>query len=299
MTKNRGPRGAESDGMYEIYEYFRDFSPWAVCDILAAIAVFVLAFVFFYRKNSLRVFLLLLGILVLTVVTGIVGICIGGHTFALLNRILSYVFLFVLIMTAVVYQADFKSIFQKIAAPHAVKLFQEGYGSDEELRKSTGELLSALQTMAKQNLGAIIIITPTVVDKNILDTGTPLNALVSSQLLVSVFNTKSPLHDGAVIVKGNKILSAGCFLPLTQESGVDRDLGTRHRAALGITEESNVMAIVVSEETGIISVAENGQLQRFMTIEKLRDRIETVYGISPAGPESRSGSGREGRRFFR
>ena len=165
---------------------------------------------------------------------------------------------------------------------------------------ATDELLSALQTMAKQNTGAIIIITPTTMDSNILETGTELNAKISAPLLVSIFNTKAPLHDGAVIVKGNKILSAGCFLPLTQEAGVAKELGTRHRAALGITEESNVMAIVVSEETGIISVAKSGQLQRYMTIDKLKEKIETIYGISPLAIEAKAdvADKKKRKRFF-
>ena len=141
----------------------------------------------------------------------------------------------VLVAVVVVYQSDLRSIFQRIATPHGIDLFQEGFGSDDDLHAATDELLSALQTMAKQNTGAIIIITPTTMDSNILETGTELNAKISAPLLVSIFNTKAPLHDGAVIVKGNKILSAGCFLPLTQEAGVAKELGTRHRAALGIT----------------------------------------------------------------
>ena len=179
-------------------------------------------------------------------------------------------------------------------------MFQEGFGSDDDLHAATDELLSALQTMAKQNTGAIIIITPTTMDSNILETGTELNAKISAPLLVSIFNTKAPLHDGAVIVKGNKILSAGCFLPLTQEAGVAKELGTRHRAALGITEESNVMAIVVSEETGIISVAKGGQLQRYMTIDKLKEKIETIYGISPLAIEAKAdvADKKKKKRFF-
>jgi diadenylate cyclase len=114
--------------------------------------------------------------------------------------------------------------------------------------------------MAKQDIGALIIITPSTVDAHILDSGTFLNANLSAPLLESIFNTKAPLHDGAVIVKGNKIISAGCFLPLTQDITLPKELGTRHRAAIGITEESNVMAIVVSEESGIISLARQANL---------------------------------------
>ncbi|MDY3095261.1 MAG: diadenylate cyclase, partial [Eubacteriales bacterium] len=148
--------------------------------------------------------------------------------------------------------------------------------------------------------GALIVIATDDIPMHIIESGTKLDAYVSCQLLESIFNTKAPLHDGAVIVKGNKILSAGCFLPLTQEAGVAKELGTRHRAALGITEESNVMAIVVSEETGIISVAKGGQLQRYMTIDKLKEKIETIYGISPLAIEAKAdvADKKKRKRFF-
>ena len=95
------------------------------------------------------------------------------------------------------------------------------------------------------------------------------------------------MHDGAVIVKGNKILSAGCFLPLTQEAGVAKELGTRHRAALGITEESNVMAIVVSEETGIISAMHDGKVKRYLDAEQLREILYCAMGLSDEGEEEK------------
>ena len=115
---------------------------------------------------------------------------------------------------------------------------------------------------------------------HILDSGTELDALVSSRLLESLFNTKAPLHDGAVVVKGNRTLSAGCFLALTQDTTVSKELGTRHRAAIGITEESDVLAIVVSEETGVISIASHGKIKRYMTPDKLYEQIEIAYGIN-------------------
>lgn len=230
----------------------------------------------------------LIGAIVAKVIIDALGVFLGNNAFALCSEVLRYFLLFLLVAVVVVYQSDLRSIFQRIATPHGIDLFQEGFGSDDDLHAATDELLSALQTMAKQNTGAIIIITPTTMDSNILETGTELNAKISAPLLVSIFNTKAPLHDGAVIVKGNKILSAGCFLPLTQEAGVAKELGTRHRAALGITEESNVMAIVVSEETGIISVAKGGQLQRYMTIDKLKEKIETIYAISPLAIEAKA-----------
>lgn len=290
--------------MDKVYAYFQNWSNYLIVDIFACVVVILLAFLFFYHKRSLRVLITVMSVVAIKTVVDVLGIYLGkdgNSVFVLCSLILKYFLMFLIITIVVVYQSDFRSIFQRIATPHGIDLFAEGFGSDDELHAATDELLSALQTMAKQNTGAIIILTPTSIDSNILETGTELNAKISAALLVSIFNTKTPLHDGAVIVKGNKILSAGCFLPLTQEEGVAKELGTRHRAALGITEESNVMAIVVSEETGIISVASGGQLQRYMTIDKLKERIESVYGISPITSEAKNEvtTGKKKRRFFR
>jgi diadenylate cyclase len=94
-----------------------------------------------------------------------------------------------------------------------------------------------------------------------------------------LFSTKAPLHDGAVYIRGNKILAAGCFLPLTQQENLDKELGTRHRAAIGITEQSDHIAIIVSEETGIISVARGGEIFRYFDSQMLTDILEQAYGL--------------------
>ena len=151
--------------------------------------------------------------------------------------------------------------------------------TEEKLTDSANEIVRACQNMAKNDIGALIIIARSAVPPHLLDTGTALNANISAGLLESIFSTKGPLHDGAVVIKADKLLSAACFLPLSQEVGIAKELGTRHRAAIGITEESDVFAIVVSEETGIISVVSGGQIKRYMTPEKLYEEIKMAYGI--------------------
>ena len=171
-----------------------------------------------------------------------------------------------------------KIFMSKIARRQKVKY---GYTTtDEQLLVSATEIVKACQNMAKNDVGALIIIAPTEIPAHILDTGTALDATISCGLLESIFNTKAPLHDGAVVVLGDRIISAGCFLPLSQEVTLAKDLGTRHRAAIGITEESDVFAIVVSEESGIISVVQGGTIKRYMTPEKLLEEIKVIYRIS-------------------
>ena len=146
---------------------------------------------------------------------------------------------------------------------------------------AANEIIKAVQSLSKNDAGALIIMCPDHVPTNVVETGTKLNCLVSSEVLQAIFNKKSPLHDGAVIIKNNTIIAAGCFLPLTQRTDISKDFGTRHRAAIGVTEEYNVFPIVVSEESGIVSVVhKNGECKRFITGEKLLDDIAQIYGIS-------------------
>lgn len=197
----------------------------------------------------------------------------------LVDTLINYVVIGLITSLVVVYRSDIRIFFQKLSKP---KEDQAGNtaNTDEELRQATSEIVKAAQNMSKIRTGALILIVPGSISSYILDTGTSLGALVTSQLLESIFNTKAPLHDGAVVVKGNKILSAGCFLPLTQATNLPKDWGTRHRAAIGITEETDVMAIVVSEETGIISVATAGSLKRYVTTERLADMLYSIYKIA-------------------
>jgi diadenylate cyclase len=134
--------------------------------------------------------------------------------------------------------------------------------------------------MSKKNTGALIIIAPENIPEQIVESGTHLDAVLSNQLIECIFNNKAPLHDGAVFIRGNKILAAGCFLPLTQNTELDKELGTRHRAAIGETEQyNNHLAIIVSEETGVISVAKAGEILRYYDSVMLTDVLEQTYGL--------------------
>ena len=210
----------------------------------------------------------------------IVSALTASNVLFITKKILDYFNIMLIFAFVIVYQADFKLAFAKIGRPadwlEQIKL----YSSDDDLRDATLEIVKAAQNMSKNDIGAIIIIAPSTIPSNIVDTGTRLDALVSSALLESIFNPKTPLHDGAVVIKGNIVIAAGCFLPLSQDINISKDLGTRHRAAIGIAEESDVLAIVVSEETGIISTVKGREFKRFMTSDKLTEELETAFGIN-------------------
>lgn len=141
------------------------------------------------------------------------------------------------------------------------------------------EIVVAVENLARQQTGALIVIEGTTGLEEYLETGERIDAKVSSRLLMTIFFPGTSLHDGAVVVRGDQILAAACVLPLTSRTLSDSSLGTRHRAATGITEQNDALAIVVSEETGIISVARNGRLVRRLDGQRLRRVLEDFYRL--------------------
>jgi diadenylate cyclase len=135
------------------------------------------------------------------------------------------------------------------------------------------EIVLAATTLASTKTGALIVIERNVGLKNVIDGGVKLDAELSYDLLVTIFHTASPLHDGAIVVRRHRIAAASCFLPLTLNPRLSKDLGTRHRAAIGVTEDSDAVVIVVSEETGIISFVQGGEIRRGLDATKLRAAI--------------------------
>lgn len=267
--------------MFNFYEYFKQIDAFAIIDLVVLALAITGLTVFFLRKKQLKIMLIYFTLILVAIAVNILSYAFGGVILAVSRAIFKVTIYGFVVALLIVYRSDVKLLFQKITNKHLTNLNHEGFGGDDELKTSTLEILTACQDMAKQDIGAIILITgPNEFPKSILETGTSLNATLSAGLLESIFNTKAPLHDGAVVVKGNKILSAGCFLPLTQKL-VNKEMGTRHRAAIGITEECDCLAIVVSEETGIISIVKNGDIKRYITMEKLKEEVERAYNIAP------------------
>ncbi len=143
------------------------------------------------------------------------------------------------------------------------------------------EVVLAATTLASTKTGALIVIERNIGLKNIIDGGVKLDAELSYDLLVSIFNTESPLHDGAVVVRRHRVAAASCFLPLTLNPRLSRDLGTRHRAALGVTEDTDAVAVVVSEESGLISIVQRGEIKRGLDATRLRVEISQALEVSP------------------
>ncbi|WP_130836349.1 diadenylate cyclase CdaA [Lachnoclostridium sp. Marseille-P6806] len=153
--------------------------------------------------------------------------------------------------------------------------------ADRYSERTISELVRASVEMGKARTGALIVIEQTTPLRQYERTGIDIDAVLTSQLLINIFEKNTPLHDGAVIVRGGRVVSATCYLPLS-ENRMDKDLGTRHRAGVGISEVTDSLTIIVSEETGGISLAYKGRLTRGVTQEQLRERLEQIAGRTPA-----------------
>lgn len=147
----------------------------------------------------------------------------------------------------------------------------------ESAERCIADIIRALQNMSKNNVGALIVLSKGNLPKQVLQSGVRTDADISTQLIEGIFFPKAPLHDGAMILKGHKIQAAGCFLPLTQKTNYPKDFGTRHRAGIGITEVANVVSLVVSEETGIISIIKQGNVQRYADYDMLLSALRDYY----------------------
>ena len=147
----------------------------------------------------------------------------------------------------------------------------------ERVKVITAAIIKAVDYFSSNKVGALIIMERETILNDIAETGTMINAEISTELLGNIFYEGAPLHDGATIVRGDRIYAAGCVLPLTQSKTLSKDLGTRHRAGIGITENSDAIAIIVSEETGIISIAVDGKLSRFLDIKTVEKTLLNIY----------------------
>ncbi|WP_072889590.1 diadenylate cyclase CdaA [Tepidibacter formicigenes] len=145
-----------------------------------------------------------------------------------------------------------------------------GEFENEDIDEAIEEMLEAIFSLSRQKIGSLIIIERETGINDIIQTGTIVDGKITRQLLINIFIPNTPLHDGALVIKNNRIKAAGCFLPLTENKYLNKELGTRHRAGIGITEKSDCISIIVSEETGDISIAENGKLYRRVSREYIQ-----------------------------
>lgn len=254
-------------------EKFQNFA-WTDAVLIAVLAaIFVFAFVVIKRCNAVWLAHTLIVYYVIVVALSIFKVLPKEAT--LIFLVLPAIFCFV------IFTPELKQKILRYSWRSQSQHKHENVSLNlDEIEDTISQIVKAVQKMAKQDIGALIVIVPDKISGFILDSGTQLNADISSELIEALFVPKTPLHDGAIIVKGNKILAAGCYLPLSQANNLPKELGTRHRAAVGISEsDPTVTAIVVSEETGIISAMHDGKYKRYLDPETLTNVLKDAYAL--------------------
>lgn len=180
----------------------------------------------------------------------------------------------IMVALPVVFQPELRRALEQIGRG---KLFHKGSELDEqELEEMLDSVAHATKVMSKNKVGALMVFERATGLAERIETGVPIDGLVSSGLLQNIFVKDTPLHDGAVIIRGNRVVAACCLLPLTENRNLSQELGTRHRAAIGMSEQSDAMILVVSEETGTISIARNGELMRYLTVDDVKEILRTA-----------------------
>ena len=242
-----------------IVEYIKSLqtNPFELVTLIIDITIVIfLMYCFFKIVRGSRAWQLIKGIALLIIATWMSGL----FNLKILNWILTGIMNLGVIAIIVIFQPELRRALEQLGTNKLTQFF----GIDKDLSTKTKEdickVVIAATELSKTKTGALIVLERDIKIQDIIATGIPMNAEVSPQLLVNIFEPKTPLHDGAVVISGNKIAAAACVLPLADDKDIAKELGTRHRAAIGISKESDSIVVVVSEETGKISVAKDGTL---------------------------------------
>ncbi|MCI8443594.1 MAG: TIGR00159 family protein [Clostridia bacterium] len=228
-----------------------------------AIVIFLL-YCFFKIVRGSRAWQLMKGIVLLIIATWMSGL----FNLKILNWILTGIMNLGVIAIIVIFQPELRRGLEQLGTNKLTKFFGIDKDISTRIKEDIYKVVIAATELSKTKTGALIVLEKEIKIQDIIATGIPMNAEVSPQLLVNIFEPKTPLHDGAVVISGNKIAAAACVLPLADDKDIAKELGTRHRAAIGISKESDSIVVIVSEETGKISIAKDGTL-----IADLREEV--------------------------
>lgn len=254
------------------------FSLSDVIDV--AIVAFVIYKVLCFIRET-RAQQLVKGLLVLVAATFFSDL-FNFHT---LNWILEGTLTLGVIALIIVFQPELRRGLEYIGRGKLIKM-QFGEMDKERAKQITSTIVKSVDYFSANKVGALIIMERESALNDIIETGTKIDAIISEEMLGAIFYEGAPLHDGAVIIRGDRMVAAGCVLPLTQNRTLSKELGTRHRAGIGITEHSDAVALIVSEETGIISIAIDGRLSRFLDIKTVEKILLNIYLSQLPGDEN-------------
>ncbi len=269
-------------GIFQIEDLWRVLQSWlsfmpriTLTNIFEiAIIAFLVYEILYWIKNT-RAWILLRGLLVIGFFVAIAAILHLNTILWILEKTTA------IAVTAliIIFQPELRRVLEQLGSQSLISdilAFDDSKNVQGFTEKTANEVVKATFEMAKVKTGALIVIERNMPLKEIERTGIEINGLVSSQLLINIFEHNTPLHDGAVVIRGNRVTAATCYLPLTDNMMISKDLGTRHRAAVGISEVTDSLTIVISEETGRVSVVEGGMLRRVSDGEALRKELGQI-----------------------
>lgn len=249
---------------------FDDWTFWKY--ISSAVDILLVWYVIYKLINIIRgtkAVQLLKGILVILIVKVLSDFLNLTTMSWMMGQVITYGFLAIII----IFQPELRRALEQLGRG---KFFSRSTSSDDEGQEKTVEaIIKATDYMAKRRIGALISIERETGMSDYIETGIPLNSQISAELLINIFIPNTPLHDGAVIIQKNNVAAAACYLPLSESPFISKELGTRHRAALGISEVTDSITVVVSEETGNISLTKNGELHRDLKVDGLRELLNS------------------------
>lgn len=250
------------DILSTIISTIKNISFISIIDILVVAYIFYKIFMLIQETRALQLFKGLAVILILLPVSSFLHL-------TMLNWLLSNTLPIGLIALVIIFQPEVRRALEHLGR----STFTDRHllENNEKMEEIITEIVDSIDSLSKSKTGAIIILEQKTGMGEIIETGTTLDAVISAPLLENIFVVNTPLHDGAVIIRDDRIAAAGCFLPLSDDSEINKKLGTRHRAAIGVSETTDAITIVVSEETGTISLAVNGRLTRNYSRERLKE----------------------------
>lgn len=249
-----------------------------ILDIIDILVVTLLCYLIYSFIRDRRAEKLIYGIIVL----GLISLLSNLLGLSAMSLIMTNVFQVGFVALAVVFQPELRSVLEKVGGEplKSIKSMTSAKEQPGSVSAGINEVARAAEELSASRTGALIVLERTTRLGDIIRSGVTVNADLNNFLLRNIFYEGAPLHDGAVIVRDWRIIAAGCFLPLSHNENIIMDLGTRHRAGIGMSEESDAVVVIVSEETGNISVAVGGQLKRGFTYNSLKRELEMLFGVS-------------------
>ena len=283
-----------------VNEYLKDVRTYAnTVDLFDVFEILIIAFLVYYIlawMKTTRSWRMLKGVIVIGVFLLVVNVMKMDNIIWITQNVLS----FAVIAIIIVLQPELRQALEELGEKNFLpSIGFSGAGNKKEdifSEKSVNEITKACVEMGKVKTGALIVIERTESLKDYERTGIEVDGIITSQLLINIFEHNTPLHDGAVIVRGNRVTGATCYLPLSDNLGLSKELGTRHRAGVGVSEVTDSLTLIVSEETGGISIAYEGELMRHLDAETLKEKMRQIMNMNgeedAKGRHRRKGKGK-------